>query len=122
MLNINIKLNNLAQAALVTVCGLSTLALSSNTPAHAQTITGYTAFNDPNTINVTDARGINNSGAIVGYYDNSSCQAVRFFYNGSTYTNLNDPNSTYGTHAFGIKNSGAIVGYYVKPIRPVNSS
>jgi hypothetical protein len=46
MFNINIKLKNLAQAALVTVCGLSTLALSSNTPAHAQTITGYTDIND----------------------------------------------------------------------------
>lgn len=59
----------------------------------------------------TDARGINDSGYIVGFYIDSANNAQGFLYNGSkeTYTTISCPGFT-NTLAYGINNAGMIVG------------
>ncbi|MEH1912440.1 hypothetical protein [Nostoc sp.] len=72
---LNKKLKYLVQATLVTVFGLSTLALISNTPAQAASleITDFTSFNDPDSINgIASPYGINNHGEIVGNYQDAN--------------------------------------------------
>jgi probable HAF family extracellular repeat protein len=62
----------------------------------------------------TLASGINASGQIVGYYDNSTGRHG-FLYNpnGGTYTPLDDPSGSSGTtQALGINDLGQIVGSY----------
>ena len=58
------------------------------------------------------ATGINNSGQIVGYYDDSSGNSHGFLYSNGTWTTLDDPLATKGTEAVGINDSGQIVGNY----------
>jgi probable HAF family extracellular repeat protein len=58
----------------------------------------------------TYAYGINATGAVVGFYQDTSDHG--FVYSNGTYTTLNDPSGTYGTYAQGINASGAVVGYY----------
>src|SRR5438876_102891 len=79
----------------------------------------YTTLDDPlagaNAAG-TAANGINDTGQIVGCYDNGSSSLHRFLYSGGTYTTLDDPLATATTHggtvAQGINASGQIVGFY----------
>ena len=64
----------------------------------------------------TYARGVNDSGVIVGYYFESEA-AHGFIDVGGNYTTLNDPSAgttdnDQGTYATGISYDGTIVGYY----------
>ncbi|MHC5775127.1 hypothetical protein [Nostoc sp.] len=108
---LNKKLKYLVQATLVTVFGLSTLALISNTPAQAASleITDFTSFNDPDSINgIASPYGINNHGAIIG---NAAYGA--FLYQEGKYTTFNAPNAKMGeTYPSGINDRGEIVGFY----------
>ena len=62
----------------------------------------------------TRPTGVNNSGTVVGFYnDTTSGHQEGFVYNGTSYTPLNVTLSgATATFAQGINNSGAIVGYY----------
>jgi len=109
---LNKKLKYLAQATLVTVFGLSTLALIGNTPAQAASleITDFTSFNDPDSVNGgTLAYGINNHGAITG----NTNTGLGFLYQGGNYTTLpNATTTTQYTSPTGINDRGEIVGIY----------
>lgn len=61
----------------------------------------------------TTATGINNSGAIVGYYVDTRGITHGFLLSGSTVTTIDDPNGT-ATLCKGINSSGAIVGEYTQ--------
>src|SRR5262249_56706648 len=60
----------------------------------------------------TFARGINDAGQVVGYY-NGSDGVHGFLESGGTYTTLDDPLGARGTYATGINNFGQIVGYFI---------
>src|SRR4029077_7209369 len=69
---------------------------------------------DPSATSITFAQGINASGDIVGYYQNSSTGYHGFLYSGGSYTTLDDSSGAAGsTLAHGINASGQIVGEYV---------
>src|SRR5262249_19300260 len=63
----------------------------------------------PSATSFIEAFGINASGQIVGYYDNT--QRHGFLYSGGTYTTLDVPMTTY-TEADGINDLGHVVGTY----------
>ena len=70
----------------------------------------YTTLDDSSQgATTTDAWGINNSGQIVGYYQNAT-GVHGFLYSGGTYTTLNDPLGTAGTWAGRRANSPAAAG------------
>src|SRR5438270_711057 len=79
----------------------------------------YTTLDDPlagaNAAG-TAANGINDTGQIVGWYEDGSGGLHSFLYSGGTYTTLDDPLATATTHggtvAQGINASGQIVGFY----------
>src|SRR5437867_857877 len=75
----------------------------------------YTTLDDPfvGTIG-TVARGINDTGEIVGYFGNASGDHGLLFNptGGGTYTTLDDPFATLGTQAAGINDLGQILGSY----------
>jgi probable HAF family extracellular repeat protein len=71
----------------------------------------------------TAAFGINDSGQIVGTYNDApagtcaptdavNCGNLGFLYSAGTFTTLSDPLGAEGTLAYGINNSGKIVGSY----------
>lgn len=60
----------------------------------------------------TQVRAINDSGAIVGDYYDSSGNRNGYIDNGGTFTTIDDPNATQGTIVTGINDSGVIVGNY----------
>jgi probable HAF family extracellular repeat protein len=60
----------------------------------------------------TVAKGINNSGDIIGYYWDAHQVAHGFLYEKGHYTTIDDPLAVNGTYLTGINNKGAIVGYY----------
>jgi probable HAF family extracellular repeat protein len=60
----------------------------------------------------TFAKGINNAGQVVGYYNASGGAIHGFLYSGGSYTTLDDPLGAGGTYATGINNAGQIVGYF----------
>ena len=67
-------------------------------------------------LNVPGARqncglGINTSGEIVGWYEDSSNDVHGFLYDGSRYTTIDYPGSGF-TEAWDISDAGLIVGYY----------
>ncbi|MGA3091083.1 MAG: hypothetical protein ABSD75_20945 [Terriglobales bacterium] len=66
---------------------------------------------DPLGSSYTDARGVNDSGEIVGFYIDSANNAQGFLYNGSkeTYTTISCAGFT-NTLAYGINDAGEIVG------------
>jgi probable HAF family extracellular repeat protein len=94
------------------------LALFGLTPAYSQAhYTGflytngtYTAISDPLGVD-TYALGINNSGQIVGAYENSKSQLFGYVYQNGTYTTLDVFGSRDAT-AQGINDAGQIVGRY----------
>src|SRR5436190_460406 len=69
----------------------------------------YTTLNDPFANNNTTALGMNDTGQIVGHFNNG---LHGFLYSNGTYTTLDDPLGTNGTIAAGINASGQIVGQY----------
>jgi probable HAF family extracellular repeat protein len=71
----------------------------------------YTTIDGPSGTSILDARGINDSGQIVGEFANSSGNHG-FLLSGSSFITLDDPLATQGTLAFGINNLGQIVGEY----------
>lgn len=69
----------------------------------------FTTFNVPGALpNTTIAEGINNSGEIVGWFEDSAGEHG-FLYANGVFTTINVPGST-GTQALGINNAGQIVG------------
>jgi probable HAF family extracellular repeat protein len=78
------------------------------------TITGsnYTTIDDPAATN-GNAQGINDSGRIVGNYNDNGGASHGFLLTGTTYQPLNDPQSAGSTWAEGINNAGAVVGSYL---------
>ncbi len=71
---------------------------------------GDTAISDPLGVD-TYALGINNSGQIVGAYENSKSQLFGYVYQNGTYTTLDVFGSRDAT-AQGINDAGQIVGRY----------
>src|SRR5437660_12842098 len=79
----------------------------------------YTTLDDPlagaNAAG-TAANGINDTGQIVGWYEDGSGGLHSFLYSGGIYTTLDDPLATSGpnagTEADGINGAGQIVGHY----------
>lgn len=65
----------------------------------------------------TELGGVNNSGVIVGQYEDTSGAFHGFMLNGKKLTTINDPNGTH-TVCVGINANGpmTIVGYYTNPI------
>jgi probable HAF family extracellular repeat protein len=77
---------------------------------------GHVEFSQTETIDVPDslftaARGINNSGDVVGYFIDPLGQRHGFLFDGRSYTTLNHPVARYLVPEK-INNSGQIVGYY----------
>jgi len=120
---LNKKLKDLVRANLVTVLGLSTLALISNTSAQAASleITDFTTLNDPNyTLNDPNyiygdvyPQAINNHGAIIG---NAGPDYDEVLYQDGNYTNIDAPNAVIGfdtTYAYSINDRGEIIGTYI---------
>jgi probable HAF family extracellular repeat protein len=84
----------------------------------------YVKFDDPlgqwstvsptgiTTTGRTIGSGINDTGQITGYYEDSAGAVHGFLDNWGSYTTLDDPLATQGTFALGINGKGQIVGYY----------
>src|SRR5437016_6116102 len=72
----------------------------------------FNTFDDPLGTGTTEAWGVNDTGQIVGDYDNGT-GFHGFLESGGTYTTLDDPLATGGTFANGINDAGQIVGTYV---------
>jgi uncharacterized membrane protein len=71
----------------------------------------YSSFDYPGAAD-TWAWGLNNEGAIVGYYDDSGSNATHgFLLSGGTYTSIDVPGAV-ETIAIGINDLGDIVGVY----------
>ena len=60
----------------------------------------------------TVAKGINDSGQVVGVYDGFVGWDHGFVESGGTYITIDHPLGVYGTVLFGINNLGQVVGYY----------
>jgi uncharacterized membrane protein len=80
----------------------------SSSASHAQAIYTYTTLNPPGS-NSSVASAINDSGEVVGTYQNSST-VLGFLYKGGTYTTLNPGGALSGR--LGINASGEVVGTY----------
>jgi uncharacterized membrane protein len=61
----------------------------------------------------TSIYGINNSGAMVGYYINEMGAIHGLLLVNGEVTNIDDPNSAFGTEAINVNSSGTIVGEYI---------
>lgn len=73
----------------------------------------FTTINDPNAYGgSTHIAGINNEGAVVGYYMNRQGINQAFEYANGVFTDLNVPNAPQGSYALGINDNGQISGYY----------
>jgi probable HAF family extracellular repeat protein len=68
----------------------------------------YTTLDPPGSI-ITNAYGINDTGQIVGWYEDSAMTPHGFLYKGATYPTLDVPGS-HSTIARGINDAGQIVG------------
>lgn len=64
---------------------------------------------DPNGPNLTEAWGVNDSGDVVGYYEDSADNYQGFLYVNGTYTTIACP-GWIDTRAYGISDTGVIVG------------
>jgi fibronectin-binding autotransporter adhesin len=72
----------------------------------------FTDITDPNAGTFgTYARGINDAGAIVGYYYDRADDIHGFIYENGVFINLDDPSTTNGTYGAAINNSGEVAGY-----------
>ena len=72
----------------------------------------YTTISDPNKSDGTYATAVNDSGKVVGYYEDANGISQGFVYANGTFTTISDPNATAGTFVTGINDSGQLVGYY----------
>jgi probable HAF family extracellular repeat protein len=70
----------------------------------------YTTI-DPSDSTSTVGLGINDSGQVVGFYDDSSGEEHGFLDSGGTYTTIDPPGST-STDPLSINDSGQVVGIY----------
>lgn len=70
----------------------------------------YTKINVPGSV-YTEATGVNNSGHVVGTYQDTTGRTHGFVYNGTTYTTIDFPNSNYN-YVFGVNAAGQMVGGY----------
>jgi len=78
----------------------------------AQATVGFTTLNDPSdTGGYLIASGINNSGEVVGSYQDSGSVLHGFYLTGGSYTSVDVPSSA-STVASGVNNAGLITGYY----------
>ena len=82
------------------------LALATGAQAYT-----FTTIDGSQDIGGTFATGINDNGAIVGYYVSKS-GTHGFLDEGGTFTTINDPLMTGGTVANGINGNDAIVGWF----------
>jgi uncharacterized membrane protein len=73
--------------------------------------TSFTKVTVPSAIS-TFGGGINDAGALVGYFNDSSGQHG-FVDKGGQFTTLDAPGTNLSTRAFGINASGTVVGYYL---------
>jgi VCBS repeat-containing protein len=73
----------------------------------------YTTIADPLGVNGTFAQGINDSGAIVGWFIDANNKQHGFIDNGGVFTTVDDPLGANGTVLNGINDAGAMVGYYI---------
>jgi probable HAF family extracellular repeat protein len=79
---------------------------------HGQLLT-YPTLDVPSFYNSAVASGINDSGQIVGNYQDSNGKFHGFLYSNGIWTTLDDPSAgAEGTLAQGINDFGQIVGYY----------
>jgi hypothetical protein len=62
----------------------------------------------------TVAWGINNSGTIVGFWEDASITQYGFIYSGGQFQSVSYPGST-GTILTGVNDAGEISGYYLGP-------
>jgi probable HAF family extracellular repeat protein len=93
----------------VTITMLATPAIAGAFLAECKSVYSYTTLNDPQALaGSTTANGINNSGEIVGIYQDASGYHG-FLYSGGKYTALNVPLAA-TTYAYGINDKGQIVG------------
>lgn len=84
----------------------------------------FTTISDPLATLFTSATGINDAGAVVGYYDDGTASHLDqhgFMDVGGVYTTIDDPLAGLGgTKVQGINNAGAIVGVYATVDGPVD--
>jgi probable HAF family extracellular repeat protein len=73
--------------------------------------TTFTPLNDPLATDGTGAFSVNDSGQVVGTFNNGAPNG--FLYSGGNFTTIDDPLGP--TYAMGINNSGQIVGFYDGP-------
>lgn len=78
---------------------------------------GFKRYSDGNVIHLnypgalgTYANGINDGGAIVGFYNGTDSAEHGFIYHNGAWAKLQFPNATQSTELFGISNAGVIVG------------
>ncbi len=86
-----------------------TLALCLPQSASAQSYT-FSTFDPPGSTQ-TQARGVNNAGAVVGMFDDANGRHG-FLFQGGTFTTINVPGAV-ATLANGINDGGQIVGVYI---------
>src|SRR5215469_10479957 len=77
--------------------------------AFADTIYSFTTIDGPGANGITAASGINDSGQIVGYFQDA-VQFHGFLATGGSLTIFDNPAEGWWTEAFGISNNGQIVG------------
>ncbi len=70
----------------------------------------YVDINFPGADSTTPS-GVNDSGKVVGYWEDNNGHVHGFYWDGSNYTNLDYPGAT-DTEALGINNAGEISGWY----------
>jgi probable HAF family extracellular repeat protein len=94
----------------VLLTALAAFALIALLSSHARASSyTFTTIDDPNATNGTNAWRINDSGQIVGFYDNPTIRHG-FVYSDGTFTTVDD-SSAKQTQLFGINDAGQIVGY-----------
>lgn len=72
----------------------------------------FSTLVDPSAVYTTNANGINDSGQIVGNYNDETFTSHGFIESGGTFTTIDDPLATNGTVLNGINDNGQVVGYY----------
>ena len=72
----------------------------------------YVTIDVPNAVGHTIGSGLNDNGAIIGeYFDSSNSNSQGFLYSGGLFTTINHPTGN-ATELSGINNNGAIIGSY----------
>ncbi len=71
----------------------------------------YTQIDVPGAVGTTLSYGINNSGDLVGAYEDTKGLIHGFLLSGGVYTSIDYPGALQGTQVFGLNGVGQIVGY-----------